>query len=560
MLKQNIYKHLEYIYNSDIAEKYSDKLIDIIEQKKCPIAAHSEKWNEQDTILITYGDSIVSDNKVPIATLHDFLNSRLKDTISTVHILPCFPYSSDDGFSVIDYYKVNPELGDWSDIENLEHDYKSMYDFVINHISQHSEWFQKYKDGQAPYSDFFIEADPSEDLSQVVRPRSLPLLTKIETANGTKHVWTTFSDDQIDLNFEAPECMFEMMKVLIEYISKGATIIRLDAIAFLWKEKGTNCLHLPQTHEMVKLMRDIAEAINPQAIILTETNVPNKENLSYFGDNDEAHMVYQFSLPPLLLHSLHTGSSSYLTQWAQSLPELAEDCTFFNFTASHDGIGVRPLEGLLSKEEINSLAEAMKNFGGHISTKRNSDGTDSPYEMNITYFDSLKGTKAGEDKQQVERFICSQTIMMAMKGIPAFYIHSLTATPNYYNGVKETGRARSINRMKWQTDELSQKLESETPNKKVFDELNRIIQLRKQQPAFHPNARQETIHINNNVFAFIRETDSQIITSISNITDHSVTIDTCKAKQPEEYTDIITGEKHKCPTLVLKPYQTVWLR
>ena len=453
-LKNRLKEHLQFIYKENYSDELLTKIHDLINFCKRKNIDKKEKWNESDIVLITYGDSIINNRDKPLAVLQRFLKKNISDVISTVHILPFFPYSSDDGFSVIDYKKVNPELGSWIDIKNLENDFFLMFDLVINHISQQSEWFQGYLNGETQYRDFFIEVDPQTDLSEVVRPRSLPLLTKVITSAGEKHVWTTFSDDQIDLNFSNPEVLVEMLKVLLVYIEKGTKILRLDAIAFLWKKLGTSCLHLPETHQVVKLFRDVMEYLDPTSIVLTETNVPNKENLSYFGNGDEAHMVYQFSLPPLLLYTLYTGNSEYLNQWAIKIPELPENNTFFNFTASHDGIGVRPLEGLLPDKEKELLFSQMVMNGGQISTKTNADGSESPYELNITYFDALKETKFGPDNLQEKRFICSQTIMTALQGIPAFYIHSLTATQNYIEGVQKTGRARTINRMKWDENKL----------------------------------------------------------------------------------------------------------
>lgn len=551
---QNLESRLRFIYKEKYTYKTLQKLTKVITSYQSS-AGSSAKWNEKDVVLITYGDSIKTENEIPLRTLKSFLNKNLKEQLSVVHILPFFPYSSDDGFSVIDFRKVNPELGDWDDVEALNEEFDLMADLVINHASSRGEWFQNFLKQKGKGKDYFICEDPGKDLSQVTRPRNSPLLTAYETAAGTKYVWTTFSADQVDLDFSNPELLVEMMDILLSYISKGARIIRLDAIAFLWKIVGSTCLHLPETHEVVKLMRDVAEFINPASIILTETNVPNKENLSYFGEGDEAHMVYQFSLPPLLLHALHTGNSSYLNTWAKSLPQLSGDKTFFNFTASHDGIGVRPLEGLLPDNEKNSLVENMKSFGGFVNYKSNPDGSQSPYELNITYFDALRGTAAGEDAFQVERFLASQTVMMSFVGVPAFYIHSLTATPNYLEGVAITKHNRSINRRKWQLNELEEILNSETPQQKVFSTLQKLISLRKRQAAFHPNAKQEILDLDNDLFALIRQSKEQTIVVIANLTAENKSF-----KLPAEVNfgfDLISDSETSDSTL--EPYQCRWL-
>lgn len=561
-IKSILAKRIQAIYDQKFDGELLDHLTDLVkEAKENYVPTSANKWTEKDTILITYGDSIVDLDDLPLETLRSFAKRYLSDVISIIHILPFFPYSSDDGFSVIDYRQVNPNLGTWKNIENLIPDFNIMADLVINHISQYSDWFQNYLKGENPGKDFFIDVDPSLDLSAVVRPRSLPLLTPVKTPEGEKHVWTTFSSDQIDLNFASPALLIEMAKVFLLYLLKGARVIRLDAIAFLWKEIGTNCLHLPQTHEVVKLMRDIMDIIHPSLVLLTETNVPNKENLSYFGEGDEANMVYQFSLPPLLLHALYTGNSKYLTKWALEIPELDENSTFFNFTASHDGIGVRPLEGLVPKEEFDKLVQGMHGLGAHISTKRNSDGSDSPYEMNITYLDALRANIKGYDDNHLQRFICSQTLMMTLQGVPAFYIHSLLGTRNYYEGVKRTGMPRTINRKKWSTNELYPLLKSSTPQRELFDELRRIIKIRRDTAAFHPNAKQEVIDFDERLFIVYRGENNNLL-CIANVTDKPISIDIDNIPGEADYNYDLIAESPLVTTsddLLLKPYQVMWL-
>ena len=458
-------------------------------------------WSEKDQWVICYGDSILDEGTPPLAVLDTFLQSYLGDAISGVHVLPFFPWSSDDGFSVIHYREVNSELGEWAHIQTLASHYDLMADLVLNHVSRESLWFVDYLTGSLPGRDYFIEVDPDTDVSQVTRPRSSPLLVPISTRRGTRHVWATFSEDQIDLNFENPDVLLEFVGILLFYLQQGVRIIRLDAVAFLWKRLGTSCIHLPETHTVVRLLRAIVDEIAPGTLLITETNVPHAENISYFGLErlakgapDEAHMVYQFALPPLLLHTLTRGEATTLQTWLNSLPVLPEQCTYLNFTASHDGIGVRPLEGLLPDHERDALLELMHRFGGFVSMRSNPDGSDTPYEINITWFEAMCGTRRGPDPWQIARFLCSQAIMLSLQGIPALYIHTLTGTLNDVEGVERSGRLRSINRRRWQLDELALLLESpSTPTHDVFHALHRLLEQRRQEPCFHPNAPQRVI-------------------------------------------------------------------
>ncbi len=522
------------------------------------------RWSEQDVILITYANSVQQAGEIPLQTLNRFLGKYVKDTLNTVHILPFFPYSSDDGFSVIDYRQVKADWGDWGDIEAIADDFDLMVDLVINHCSRESLWFTDYVANREPYTDYFIEADPETDLSSVTRPRNTPLLTPVHTHRGVRHVWATFSEDQIDLDFSNPVVLLEFIQILLLYVEQGARFIRLDAIAFLWKKIGTRCIHLPETHEVVKLLRDVLEFVAPEVVLITETNVPVAENLSYFGDSDEAHMVYQFGLPPLVLHALNRGRSDYLSDWMDKIPPLEAGSTYLNFTASHDGIGVRPVEGLLPEREVQDLIDCMHRFGGFVSMKANPDGTESPYEINISLFDACMGTRRGIDHLQVQRFLCSQAIMLTMQGIPAVYIHSLTASPNDLAHVEQTGRTRSINRRIWNWNELECLLTNPvTPQAEVYSEVSRMIQIRRQQPAFHPSSRQDIIRINSDILVNRRTAESgQVIHAVSNVTERVLELPLATLGFLRSgLIDLLALDNDWTleDSLTLGPYQTVWL-
>lgn len=560
---------LEPLYEHPAREKLIREVYSLLQDNfaEC-VAENLHKWSENNVQLITYGDSIINDDQEkPLVTLANFLEKYWQDTITGVHILPFTPYSSDDGFAVIDYLQVNPDLGDWDDIRRIASHFNLMVDLVINHVSSQHQWFQQFKENIKPGCDYFIEANPRQDLSQVVRPRSTPLLTEVETKQGKKYVWSTFSKDQIDVNFSNPDVLLEYLKIIIFYVKLGAKYIRLDAVGFLWKKVGTSCIHLRETHTMVRLLREILQILDPSVVLITETNVPNRENLSYFGNRNEAHMIYSFSLPPLLINALIQGKSDHLKTWTQRMRPAPRGCAFFNFTASHDGIGLRPAEGLLSENELQKLVDTMQEFGGRINYRQKPDGSNSPYEMNISWFDAMKGTIQGEDEWQIDRFICSQVIMLGLEGVPAFYIHSLLATPNDEENVKKTGQNRSINRHKWSVQELEELLSNpDTPQFIIWKRLSHIIKIRRNQPAFHPNATQYTLHpLNKSLFAFWRQSINrdQSIFCIHNLSHkpQNLILSELNLIDTEKWFDLIS---HKLMENIdqkfeLKPYQCLWL-
>ncbi len=545
-----------------------------------PYPAHAnlpaaQRLSERDALLITYGDQFREAGQPPLRTLRAFLDAHLSDALSGVHILPCFPYSSDDGFSVINYRQVDPDLGDWDDIAALGERYRLMFDFVANHISQHSTWFQAFRRGEPPYTGYFINVDPTMDLSQVVRPRALPLLTAVETSRGLQHVWTTFSDDQIDLDYTNPQVLLEMTDVLLHYVAFGAEIIRLDAIAYLWKEPGTSCIHLPQTHAVVKLWRAVLDALAPHVLLITETNVPHTDNISYFGtplsatgSTDEAQLVYNFSLAPLTLHALQTGDATVLSAWAAALHPPSRAATFFNFIASHDGIGVLPARGFLNEAQVQGLADRTLAHGGRVSVKANSDGSVSPYELNITLYDFLNNPTHPDPAMDIPRFLTSQAILLALAGVPGIYVHSLFGSRNCQECFAETGRARSLNRRKFDRTALEVALADPAQHTgAVFEGYRRLLRVRRAEPAFHPAGTQRVLQLGPALFALLRTPPAggRPVLCLHNVSANPQTIQlpTSELDARGRYHDLLTGATFAIETgvaaITLSAYQTVWL-
>ena len=553
---------IEEIYG-DVPTELADGIVQILADSN-DSRPTNQLWSQRDVVLIAYADQIADSTVAPLQALNDFLlDQRLDQLIRCVHLLPFCPYTSDDGFSVVDYLAVDPASGTWEDIDRLGESFDLMFDLVLNHASQQHEWFQKYLAGDPDYADYFIELDPSTDLSAVVRPRSLPLLTEFESASGSKHVWTTFSEDQVDLNYANPGVMLAMIVTLVQYAKRGARIIRLDAIAFLWKEIGTSCVHLPQTHAAVQLMRKVLEQAVPGTLVLTETNVPHKENISYFGDGgNEAHMVYQFSLPPLLLDAVHSGDTSILRDWLKTLKPPTEQTTFFNFTASHDGIGVRPLEGIVPSARVEKLVDIVSAHGGRVSMRKGEDGDDRPYELNITYLDAVADARTVSPAEHARRFLATQAIMLAMQGMPAIYFHSLVGTPNDQEGVRTSNQNRRINRYKYRRTELEQALsDPHSLQRRVFDGYRRLLEVRISQPAFHPNAVLEVIDLpSDGLVGFVRTNKSgDSLVVIANLSDVPHVVDGSVVGCSTAYDVLAEQRLFPSEPISMRPFQVRWL-
>ncbi len=562
--EHTINKRLHRLYPPEMAERAVNSIIDLIFKYKQRINSQEYHLSQKDVILITYGDQVTRHHEAALHSLYEFMNAHLDGIINSVHILPFYPSSSDGGFSVVNYSRVDPKMGSWREIDAISARYRLMVDGVINHVSQYSDWFKAYLAGDTYFKDFFIEVDPATDLSRVVRPRASPLLSEFVDDDGKiHHVWTTFSKDQVDLNYKNHRVLRNVLDALLYYVEKGATLIRLDAIAFVWKELGSECVHLPQTHELIQLMREVIHEIAPEVIIITETNVPHHENVSYFGSgDDEAQMVYNFALPPLLLHSLLNGDTTRITEWAQSLELPSDKVCFFNFTASHDGIGMRPVQGILTDEEIDRMIRKVTDFGGLISYRKDPEGNESPYELNSTYIDALTHPDE-EDQVRLKRMLVSQAVVLAMPGVPGIYFNSLVGTRNYHEGVKHTGINRTINREKFNIDWLENELATEgSLTKSIFLSYRRLISIRINEAAFNPFGPFSFHDIHPGLFAVrqLCRDGNESILAVHNFRNEPVTFEFPEAIA-FPLTELLSREELATRrSVTLEPYQIAWYK
>ena len=564
-----IINKLEFLYGRDRAQnifKKINELIDRYQKNSASKITKADFLNEKDVALITYGDNIKATNKNPLQSLFEFADEYLDQAINIIHILPFYPYSSDDGFSVIDYKKVNPALGDWKDIEDTGQKFNLMFDLVANHVSSESEWFKEYLKGNPKYDDYFISIDKDTNLSSVTRARTHPLLTKFKRKGEEIYLWTTYSPDQIDINFANENVLLKIIDVILFYASKRARVIRLDAIGHIWKKLGTSCINLKETHYIIQLVRAILNEVFPDTLLLTQTNVPHKENISYFGNGyNEVQLVYQFALPLLVLHTFCTGDASRLLEWASSVKNVSDKTAFFNVLATHDGLGVVPVKAILTDKEITDIADNIKERGGYISYKTAEDGSKKPYEMNITYYSAIADSKNSEELN-IKKFIASQAIILSLLGIPGIYIHSLFGTENYLEGVEKTVQKRTINRKKLQFDKLKEDLaNSNSREHKTFIEFTKLIYKRKSEKAFHPNGKQEVLFLKRGIFSLLRTSPDgkEKIIALHNVTNNMQKYCFIKNQcglNKKEYFDIISEKIIDIEKISIKPYQIMWLK
>ena len=564
---EKVKQYLFQIYSNDLSKKQINNLfLNIKSIFTQPMKRSKNKlWSEKDFLLITYADSIKKNNQKNLITLNSFLKKYCKE-FSYIHILPFFPFSSDDGFAVEDYKKIKIEHGSWKDLKKITKTFDIMVDLVINHCSSNNKLFKNFLEDKNPGKDFFINSEKKFPKSnKIVRPRSSDLSKKVLVDGKNTYVWCTFGHDQVDFDFRNPNVLLYFFEIIKFYLDQDIKALRLDAVAFLWKELGTRCINLPQTHNIIRLIRLIIDRFYNKTLIITETNIPSHENLTYFGNNNEAHCIYNFSLAPLLIHAVVSGNSFYLKKWSRGMPPAQENNSYLNFLSTHDGIGMRPVEGILPENEIQKYFNFFKKQGGLFSYRTNA-GKKSVYEVNITLLEAFKECYNGKDKFVLERFILAHTILFSMEGIPAIYIQNYLGSKNDNAKVKKTNSFRSINRRNWNFDSLVKIFKNKSNiNSKILHSLNRLMVLRKKQIAFHPNATQFTLQLGDIFFGIWRQSidRSQSIFCISNLTNvkQKISLLDINLISTNNWFDILSNKKIKNigDELLFKPYQTFWI-
>tara|TARA_B100001121_G_scaffold156261_1_gene136621 strand:+ start:2675 stop:4387 length:1713 start_codon:yes stop_codon:yes gene_type:complete len=568
MLSKNNEKSLEKIFNkiykseNNINKFYIREIIYLINKYNKNRKKEDLKINESTSLVICYGNSVTDGNKKSLKVFNKFYMKYLKNNFDSVHFLPFYPSSSDSGFAVKDHYKIEPRLGSWKDVKLISKNCNLMADLVINHSSARGLWFSNFLKNKSPGKDYFFTVDKNFNSKKVIRPREHELLKKIKLSNKTKYLWRTFSPDQIDLNFKNPKVLIRFIKIIFNLINNGVRIFRLDAIAYLWKENGNTCINHTNTHNIIKFIRLVCNLLKTECIIITETNLPEKENLSYFGNNDEANWIYNFSLAPILVYSLLFEDSNKITKWSKNFPIAKLNNNYLNFIASHDGIGMRPIEGILSTNTQKKFLSRLKKNGGEFSYRKVQGVKKKVYEANITLFNAFKYSDF--DKSGIfgfERYMAAHTIMISFDGIPAIYFNSMFGNSNDNSKYIISGNKRDLNRYRWNKDKIEDHLKDQNSKQnKYYKNMSNILAIRSKQKAFHPNAIRKTLKLGSNFFGIKRvSTDNK--QSIYCITNMTSKLQLLKVNKNIFYKRNLFKSKltKKSGKIQFDPFQTVWL-
>lgn len=443
---------------------------------------------ENKIMLITYADSMGQDLK----ELKEILDQHFKEAVGGVHILPFYPSSADRGFAPLTYKKVDPNFGDWDDIQALKENYYLMFDFMVNHISRQSQYFrdfQQYKD-DSKYSDFFIRykdfwknGEPTEkevDLIYKRKPRAPYIDVEFEDGT-TEKIWCTFDEEQLDLNVES-EVAKNFIKENLEFLAaKGASIIRLDAFAYAIKKAGTSCFFIePDIWELLDYCKDILAEKDVE--ILPEIHEHHSIQLKIA---DKGHPVYDFSLPMLLLHSIYSSTSKRLRDWLKKCP--ANQYTTLD---THDGIGVVDVKDLMTDQEIEETREMLYKRGSNVKKVYSSEAYDNLdiYQINCSYYSALGNND--------DSYLLARAVQFFAPGIPQVYYVGMLAGENDIELLEETKVGRNINRHYYSKEEIDSEVK-----RPVVQKLIKLMEFRNSYPAFdgdytiHDSEREEELKI-----------------------------------------------------------------
>lgn len=433
--------------------------------------------------LITYVDRFGGSN---LAQLRELLTGPLKEVFGGVHLLPFFHKidGADAGFDPIDHTRVDERLGDWTHIKALTQDVDVMADVIVNHMSSESPQFQDYsaKGADSEYDGLFLTMSSvfpngatEQDLLTVYRPRpGMPFAMTTLASGERRLLWTTFTPQQIDIDVHHPAGQAYLDSILKALSDSGVTMVRLDAVGYAIKKAGRNCFMMPETFEFIGQFAARARELGLEVLVEIHSYYRRQIEIA-----KQVDWVYDFALPPLVLHALEFGRSGPLLNWLSQRPNNA-----VTVLDTHDGIGIIDIgadatdrkgsPGLVPPDELNELVERIhKNSGGQSRQATGAAASNLDlYQVNCTFFDAL-----GRDDAA---YLIARAIQFFVPGIPQVYYVGLLAGENDMTLLDRTKVGRDINRHYYSREEVLKDL-----GKPVVQKLVELIKLRNTHAAFH---------------------------------------------------------------------------
>lgn len=465
---------------------------------QAPTYAGASRFTQDDVMILAYPDHIYASGPT-LEALSAILSERFGALASSLHLLPPFPSTSDWGFAPLDHRTIAPAFGDWSHITALAQRFKLSLDLILNHVASEHGWFQSFLAGRPDAKGLFITVNPGMDFTNVARSRHHPPISNHGAPERPLWVWTRYGRDQIDLNWCNPEVLVRFAELIRYYAAKGIVGLRLDALPFIWKEDGTSCSNLPQTIQILRILRRAADLTHPSPYLIAEADTIMGKN-PYVGEaGDLGQLSYRYESAQIVLHMILASSKAIFDPWIDRLASLAEPGHALNLLTTHDGIYLRPKDPPLPKEALQVLMDRTLAGGGHVIW-REVAGEERPYELDITLPDLLDGP----DGRMHGRLSAALAVISCLPGIPLLYLGTLLGIRNAYDLVARTGDSRAINRGTLHLDEALERLAGGNPQSHVVERLSRFLKGRRRLDAFAPHAPIRRIAAGDTMVAFER--------------------------------------------------------
>jgi len=447
-------------------------------------------------------------------------------------------------------------------------------------LGQYLKWKYRVVKKKNNKMDIIIEGSSEGKRSDI----AVKIMPEEEILLGGGKVWTTFSREevegieetrQVDLNYRNPNVFAEAVIIALAYLERGAAVLRLDAIGYLWKEIGSTCIHEKKTHRIIQAMQAILKEAAPGVITVAEVNEPQEEAFKYIGDNDRpgTDMAYQFVHFPLAVYSILTGDAGYYRRWIDTIIEYGAK-QFVLVYGSHDGMGLKPIMNILPKNELARMEIMLiSKYGAKPNKARLSNNEEITYEICATPWNLINNPNVKEDiALQIKRYITVAMLGMAHRALRAFYINSYIGAPNFAGFLDEN---RTINRERFEEDMLFSELDDPESHKGIIMQiLNTIIGKCTHQAAFDPAGPAiRTLETNNNaIIAEVLETpdhsDEEKIVQLINVSDQkaSISLPIGRELKGKRLFEVFSGKgktyeiEEGILKIDLEPYDVLWIK
>lgn len=553
---------LKVVYEQDYVQALKE-IEALIEKYGASENLAKTSFKNSEAFLFAMPDALQDGVNKPLETLLNFVSENCAGLFSTLHVLPFCSTAHLNSTAVLDFKTGDPKLGDFDVFTKKDYGLKFMADIELNHVSNRSPWLKNYLDDMEGYENLFMTTWNDFDYDKVYSDGHKPHFDHQQKIHHGKPLLllSTKGEGVIDFNYGDYHTFIRMLDVILYYTSQKFAALRFLDVDYIWKDPSFAWEGHLKSHYLLKIIRSVMDIVNPDMALAIAN--PSKRGMafSYLGSGrDEMQFIYNEALPALLVHAMLNGNSRRLSRWVLSLETGSTFTSLLNASASYDEIDLRPLEGILPKASIESLARHALESGGSVEYYQREDGIKAPEKLHVGFLDIMH--KKGDSRElTVKRFMASQALQAILPGIPAVYLHAFLGSTNYA-GPGRGDLARWVLSTHESLDVTALVDELNNPNSMrgmVFKAYSEMLRIRNQQPAFNPRAGFEVAVIDPSVFTLRRYALKQTIWTFTNTSAGYRRVSLDSLGYFAEFVDLISGKEFKSSQIELGPYEYLWL-